>query len=432
MYIVIIGVIMLVVFMALILSKKVSPLSALVIVPIVFGFVAGFGTDTFRHAMLGMIDVGTTVAMLTLAILYFGIMLCTGLFDPLGGVLLRFMKGDPFRVIMGTALLSTLVSLDGDGTTTVMICCATLIPVYTKLNINRVWLATFVILPNGVINLLPWGGPTARLLAVIKLDSGELLLRLLPLLAIGLVVTFAMAAFIGLRERKRLGITDLVFQEQRAELTAEEMEMRRPKLIWFNLALTIVCLLAIIAMGIPGPLVFAIGSCIALVVNYHNLKTERRVITYNAEGIVNVVVLILGAGVLMGMLNKSGMAEAMSNALISVIPESWSPAFTFIIAFLSGPGTWILNNDAFFFGIMPVLAETASSYGFTDMQIGLASLLGQALRGFSPVIPALYFLTSYVKVEFSDYQKKMIPLCLILFAVNLFAGLVLGIYSLAS
>ena len=432
MYIVIVGVIMLVVFMALILTKKVSPFTALVVVPIVFGFIAGFGTETFRHAMMGILDVGSTVAMLVFAILYFGIMLCTGLFDPLAGVVLRFMKGDPFRVILGTAIMSALVSLDGDGTTTVMICCDALLPVYNKLKINRVWLAVFVIAPNGIINLLPWGGPTARMLAVINLDSGALLANLIPLMLVGLAATLVIAGFIGISERKRLGIVNLDFQAAQAELSAEDEEMRRPKMIWFNLILTLLCMVAIIAFGIPGPLVFAIGSCIALVANYHNLKMERRVIEYNAQGIINVVVMILGAGVLMGVLNKSGMAKEIATALIAVIPESWGSFFTFIIAVISGPGTWILNNDAFYFGVLPVLAKTASAYGFTDMQIGIASLLGQNLRGFSPVIPSLYFLTSYVKVEFSEYQKKMIPVALICFAVYLLLGLIMGVYTLQS
>jgi CitMHS family citrate-Mg2+:H+ or citrate-Ca2+:H+ symporter len=431
MYTVIVGVIMLVVFMALILSKKVSPLTALVIVPIVFGLIAGFGTDTFKFAMLGMIDVGTTVAMLAFAILFFGIMLCTGLFDPLAGVVIKFMKGDPLRVIVGTAILSTLVSLDGDGTTTIMICCAALLPIYTKLKINRAYLAIFVIMPNGAINLLPWGGPTARLLAVMNLDAGVVLIKLLPLILTGILFSIAMAFYVGLKERKRLGIVDIGIQAAQADLTVEELSMRRPKLIWFNLILSLVCLVAIIAVGIPGPLVFAIGSCIALVVNYRNLETERRVIEYNAKGIVTVVVMILGAGVLLGMLNESGMANAMANALISVIPESWSGAFNFINAVFSGPAIWLLNNDAYYFGIFPVIAETASAYGFTDMQIGLASLTGQALRGFSPVIAALYFLAAYVDVDFSEYQKKMIPFSLLSFGVYLLAGFLMGLYTLA-
>jgi len=57
MYTVIVGVIMLVVFMTLILTKRVSTLTALVIVPVVFGFIAGYGTETFKYAMYGMISV---------------------------------------------------------------------------------------------------------------------------------------------------------------------------------------------------------------------------------------------------------------------------------------------------------------------------------------------------------------------------------------
>jgi CitMHS family citrate-Mg2+:H+ or citrate-Ca2+:H+ symporter len=429
MYTVVVGVIMLVVFMTLILTKRVSTLTALVIVPIIFGFIAGYGTETFRYAMYGMISVGNTVSMLAFAILYFGIMLCTGLFDPLASVVLKFMKGDPFRVILGTAIMSALVSLDGDGTTTIMICCAALIPVYTKLNISKVYLAIFVIMPNGVINLLPWGGPTVRMLTVLPLDSGELILNLLPLIVVGLASVMLMAVWVGIKERKRLGIVNLDFQAAKADLSEEDLELRRPKMVWFNLALSVVCMLAIIVIGIPGPLVFAICSCIALAVNYRNLKQQRRVIDYNSKGIVTVVVMVLGAGVLMGMLSESGMANEIATALVSVIPESWGGFFTFILALISGPGVWILNNDAFYFGLLPVLAKTASSYGFSDMQIGLASLMGQNLRGFSPVIAALYFLASYVNIEFSEYQKKIIPFCLIAFVLYLATGFFMGIYT---
>jgi len=430
MYITIVGIIMLVVFMALILTKRTSALTALIVVPLVFGFIAGFGKDTFLYAMKGIIGVGTTISMLAFAILYFGIMLCSGLFDPLGKIVLRLFKGDPFRVVLGTAILSALVSLDGDGTTTIMICCAMLIPVYNKLKINPAYLAIFIIMPNGVINMLPWGGPTARLLAVAKLDANQLLIRLLPLMLVGLVSTFVMAAFAGMKERKRLGIADIDFEAKEIECSSDELELKRPQYIWFNLILTILAIIAIIVVGIPGPLVFAIGSSIALTVNYRNLKDERKVINRNAEGIVHIVLMILGAGILMGILSESGMAAAMAERFISVIPKSWGAMFNLLVAIISGPAVWILNNDAFYFGLYPVMAETATAYGFTSMQVGVASLMGQALRGFSPVIPALYFLTSYVNVEFSEFQKKMIPFCLIMFAIYISAGFFMNIYFL--
>lgn len=429
MNIVLVGILMMAAFMVAILSKKVSPLTALVIVPVIFGLIAGFGVDTVTYATSGILSVGSTVAMLSFAILYFGIMLCTGLFDPLSKVMLRFMKGDPLRVMVGTVILSTLVSLDGDGTTTIMICCAALLPVYRKLNISRIWLALFIILPNGAINLLPWGGPTARLVALLNLDTGELLAGLIPIIVTGVVTALVIAAVIGLRERKRLGIQEIDINDLSGSNSADLAEFKRPQYVWFNLILTVAVLLLIIFAGIPGPFMFAVGSCLALGVNYHNIKLERKVIEHNAEGIVNIVLIIMGAGVLMGILSESGMSDAMANALISVIPESWGNCFTLVIGVLSGPAIWLLNNDAFYFGIFPVLAEAARSYGFTDMQIALSSVLGQFFRGFSPVVPALYFMCSYVDIEFSDYQKKAIPVTCIIFAVILVLGAVLGLYT---
>ncbi|MDR1386161.1 MAG: citrate:proton symporter [Propionibacteriaceae bacterium] len=427
-YQIIVGVIMIIVFMAAILSKKMSALTALVTIPILGGLAAGFGTETFVFAMKGIMEVDTTIAMLAFAIAYFGIMLGTGLFDPLTGFVLRLMRGDPLRVLVGTAILSTLLSLDGDGTTTIMIACAALLPVYNKLGISRIWLAIFVIMPNGAINLLPWGGPTARLLAVLPVDSNELLVKLIPLILSGVVCSVVIAFFVGLQERKRLGIVDVAFEEHRRELDVDELALRRPKLVWFNLVLTIVVLLAIIAVGIPGPLVFAFGAAIALVVNYHDLKLERKAVGSTADALVHVILMILGAGILLGVLSESGLAAAMADRLISVIPTSWGPAFNFVLALVSAPAVWIMNNDAFYFGAFPVLAETASQYGFSQMQIAIASLPGQALRGFSPVIPSLYFLAAYVKIEFSDFQKKIIPFCFICFAVQLGAAALVGAF----
>ena len=164
-------------------------------------------------------------------------MLCTGLFDPLAGWMIKFMKGDPLRVFVGTVLLATLVSLDGDGTTTIMICCAALLPVYDKLKLSRVWLGVFVIVPNSAINLLPWGGPTARLLAVMDLDSRELLIHIIPLIVTGIVMSLVIAVVLGLKERKRLGITELDVDSVKEEIAADRQEFSRPGLIWFNFIL---------------------------------------------------------------------------------------------------------------------------------------------------------------------------------------------------
>lgn len=423
----VLGILMIIVFMVLILTKLMSPLTALVVVPIIFGFIGGFGTDVLGFAAKGMLGVAGTFITLAFAILYFGMMLNVGLFDPLVKIIVRFVKGDPVRVLLGTAILATLVSLDGDGTTTIMICIAALLPVYNKLNIRRVYLAMLVVMANGVINLVPWGGPTARIMAVLNLQAGPLTQTLLPIMISGILFVCALAVYFGLRERKRLGIVQASFESEPMAVSEDEAELKRPKLIWVNLALTLLSMVALIAVKVPAPVVFAVACAIALVVNYRKLKFERKVIEQNAPGILNVVFMILGAGVLLGVFNESGMATAVSNSLVTIVPKSWGSYFTTVIALLSGPGTFMLNNDGFYFGVLPVLSQTAATYGFTPLQIGAAAVLGQPLRLFSPLIPALYLLMQLTNVDFSEYQKTVAPWAIVMMAFNILIGFLSGI-----
>ncbi len=149
-------------FMALIMTKRLSPLTALILVPIVFGIVAGFAPKLGLMMLDGIKNIAPTGVMLMFAILYFAIMLDAGLFDPFVALILRLVKGDPARIVLGSAVLALLVSLDGDGSTTYMVTTAAMLPLYLKLGIRPIVLACVCMLAGGVMNLLPWGGPTAR------------------------------------------------------------------------------------------------------------------------------------------------------------------------------------------------------------------------------------------------------------------------------
>ena len=234
------GFAMIVTFMALIMAKKLSPFTSLILIPILFGLLAGYGWDTLAYAMTGIKDVASTFAMMTFAILYFGVMLTAGMFDPMVDKVVSWCKGDPLKVLVGTAVLAAFVSLDGDGTTTVMICCAAMIPIYDRLKIKKIYLANLIILMNCIMNLIPWGGPTARVMSVMKLDAGEILAPLVPGMAVSIVYVLAVSYYLGLKERKRLGVTrDVNNAVNKVELSEEEQAWKRPKLIWFNLILTV-------------------------------------------------------------------------------------------------------------------------------------------------------------------------------------------------
>jgi CitMHS family citrate-Mg2+:H+ or citrate-Ca2+:H+ symporter len=426
MFLQILGYLMLLVFIVLVLWKKLSPMSALIIIPIVFGLIGGFGTDTFTFAENGIKDVINVFTLLGFAILFFGIMIKTGLFDPLSKLIVRWAKGDPLKVLIGAAVLVTLVSLDGDGTTTFMICCSALIPVFNRLGIPRRYLAAILVLGNGAINLVPWGGPTARIMSVLNTDVNDLFVALIPNIVVSLVLLFAIAIYWGLQQRKNIGVSNETVEVANTAFTNEDEALRRPKLAWVNLVLTLGVMASIAALDVSAPIAFALGSCIALVINYPRVKDSAKVVEMNAAPVMNVVFMVIGAGMMMGILNYSGMADAIGQGLASVVPQSMSSYFGMLIGGISAPGLFVLNNDAFYYGVLPLLAKTAYTFGFTPMQVGVASLMGQSARAMSPVIPSLYLMINILNLDFTEYQKTILPVAVINFVLFALTCLVFG------
>jgi len=425
----VLGYIMIVAFIVPLQLRKLTPFQALILVPVVVGFVGGLGTDTFRYAFLGMRDIFSVFSLLAFSLIYSGIMIVAGLFDPVADFIVRRVKGDPVRVLIGATILAVVASLDGDGTSTVIVSCATFMPVFKKLGMHMRYLAGVVVLGSGITNIIPHGGPTARIMAVTGVDTVDLFLLMIPNFITALICLLGFAVYWGKKERKRLdytGTSEMELEPTTSNLSDEEKALRRPKLIWVNLGLTIIVLVSFLALGVPSPLSFALGSAIALVINYPKTKEGNRVIARNAPAVITVSMMIMAAGVMLGILTHSGMASAIADNISGIVTEGMQPFFAVFIAVISAPGLAILNNDAFYFGVLPALAETALLYGFTPEQIGIAAFMGQPIRAISPLIPALFLLLSMLDIDFRDYQKAVFPAAFAMFGVFLLTSLILG------
>src|SRR5687768_6502693 len=108
-------------FMALIMTRRMTPLVALVVIPVIFGMLTGELAGLGPMMLEGIVKLAPTGVMLMFAILFFSIMTDSGLFDPIVVRLVRLVHADPVRISVGTVLLAALVSLDGDGSTTYVI-----------------------------------------------------------------------------------------------------------------------------------------------------------------------------------------------------------------------------------------------------------------------------------------------------------------------
>ncbi|MDR3254377.1 MAG: citrate:proton symporter [Synergistaceae bacterium] len=404
--------IMVAVFMFVIMTKKMSPLTTLVFVPLVFSVIAvllGLSEGNLgQFALEGLKTTSTTGVMLLFAILYFGIMLNAGLFDPVTKAMIRFARGDPAKILVATAVVAATVSLNGDGTTTTMICCAAFIPIYNKLSMKLMNLGVIVILQNTIMNLLPWGGPTARAMSVLNVGA-DILRFLAPGMAIAILYMICVAWILGKRERARLGSAELSGAEieKLTDIKDEEtLELRRPENIWINAVLTVAMIAMLVMDLFPPVFLFSVGTVLALLLNYPKLKEQSARISANAGDAVQVVILVFAAGIFMGLFNGTGMADALARSLATIIPESMGSFWGVVVAVISAPGTFFLSNDAFYYGVMPVLAQTGYTYGFTPMHMALASLMGQAFHLLSPLVAFIYLLLRLTGLDMGQWQRE--------------------------
>ena len=429
------GFTMIVVFMFLIITKRMSALVALITIPILFALLGGFGPGIGEMMLDGVKQVAPTGVMLMFAILYFGIMIDSGLFDPLVSKILAIVKGDPLKIVIGTSILSMMVALDGDGTTTYMITVSAMLPLYKRIGMNPLILTCIAMLSFGVMNMTPWGGPTARAVAALQLDVADVFTPLIPVMLAAVLWNLFTAFILGKKERKRLGIAKiqysqeemLAFSQQSATLEVEEY--KRPKLRLVNLVLTIALLVCLITSVLPLSILFMIAFVIALMINYPKLEEQKERISSHAGNVLAVVGLVFASGIFTGILAGTEMVDAMANSLVAVIPESLGGYFSVITAVTSIPFTYFMANDPYYFGVLPILAQTAASYGVDPVEIARASVLGQPIHAMSPLMASAYLLVGMAGVEFGDHQKFIFKWALGSSLVMIVTAILLGVIT---
>lgn len=382
-------------------------MTALVLTPIVFGFLAGFNaSDLGKFALEGIKQVAPTGILLMFAVLYFATMLDTGLFDPVIGFIIKSVKGDPLKVIVGTAILTMIVHLDGDGTATFMIVISAFLPIYKQLKINRLVLSGIVALSVGPMHLVPWSGTSARAISTLKSDAVHIFNPNIPAIVGGVLWVLFVAYWFGKKERKRLGVID--FQYNHVEnLNEEQIELRRPKLLWFNALMTILLITTLVKGWIPAPALFIVASMIALIVNYPKLPEQHKILRGHGTNIFLVSSMIFAAGIFSGILTGSKMIDAMANSLVALIPQNHANLLPTLTAITSMPASILFTPDAYYFGVVPILSQTATQFGIDPLEIGRAALLGQMTVGFplSPLTASTFLLIGLCEVDLGEHQR---------------------------
>lgn len=426
------GVITILSLLAAVMSKRLSPLVALIALPIIAALIGGFGLQTSAFIVTGIKNVAPVVGMFVFAILFFGIMTDAGMLDPIIDRILRTVGTRPTRIVVGTALLALLVHLDGSGAVTFLVTVPAMLPLYTRLGIDRRILACVAAMAAGV-NFLPWTGPVLRSSAALHVPVADLFQPLIPVQIVGLLFVFASAWWLGRREERRLGLgadaTAGAGIPTRVLSPAEEA-LRRPGRFWINLLLTVLVMLVMIAGWVDPVVMFMVGTVLALCINYPDVEAQRARIDAHAKTALTMASILLAAGVFTGIMQGSGMLKAIAEVAVAQIPAGHGKLIPTVVGFLSMPLSMLFDPDSYYFGVMPVIAEVGKALGVDPLQVAQASLLGVHTTGFpvSPLTPATFLLVGLCKIELADHQRFTIPFLFAASVLMTLTALLLGVF----
>lgn len=421
----IISLLMIAVFIGLLMTKKLSALTALILIPTLFAVIAGNGLETGAMVIKGLRTVAPTGVMLIFAMLYFMSVTDAGMFDPVIKRIVSAVDGDPVKIFIGTVLLGFIVALDGDGATVYMIVLSAFLPIYERVGLSKLKAACLLLQCTGLGNMFPWGGPTARAATAVHAEVSTLFVPLLlPLLAC-VAWTFIMAVILGRQERSRLSWRADTAQKQPVAFASTPCA---PWRFWTNWLLTAALIVLLVLDVMPMAYLFMLATAIMFLVNFPRLDQQQEQLGRHAPAILSVASLIFAAAVFTGIFSETGMANALAQGIVNIIPAALGPYLAVITALISIPVTWLVSNDVFYFGMLPVLVQAASHYGIAPVEMARAALVGQPVHILSPLVASTYLLVGMLKLDYAQTQRFTLRWSFITSMVFFAASLLLGVF----
>ncbi|WP_434310387.1 CitMHS family transporter [Hominifimenecus sp. rT4P-3] len=408
-------------------KSKTLPSIAFIVFPTILALilvVGGYYTMDDMGSLIksGFSSTSPTAALFVFSVLYFGIMTDAGMFDVIINCLMKLVGGNVIGVTLMTAVIALIGHLDGGGASTFCIVVPAMLPVYKRLHMRPTSLLRVAVLAMGVLNLMPWAGPTMRAATVLGVEPASLWSTLIPIQIFGILLVFVVAFITGTMEVKRGAGFNGRLAEIEGEVVldaaeqAEKSDLARPKLFWFNIFLTIAVIALLIYDIFPSYVPFMFGVAVAILVNYPGAKMQKKIINSHAGPALMMCSTLMGAAVLMGVLVKSvtvngveinSVITCMSNLISAGMPDILGHHLPLVIGILSVPLALAFDTDSYFYGMLPVMMGIGAGFGIDATPIAVAMVVCRNCATFiSPMVPATLLGVGLADVDIKDHIKN--------------------------
>ncbi|WP_024734161.1 CitMHS family transporter [Enterocloster asparagiformis] len=424
-----VGFLIIIVMMLLIFKSKALPAFCFAVLPIIGALICGFSlADISDFIGKGVGSTWQTAILFIFSVTYFGIMNDAGLFDKLVDGLVKKAGKNITLILIFTSVIAMIAHIDGAAAATYLITIPTMLPIYKKMHIRPTVLLLLCGAATGIMNLVPWGGPTMRVATTANVDATELWIKMIPMQIFGLVSLIGISVYLGVVETRRLAKLGIVAAEtdETDEEKSVDLSLKRPKLLWFNLIFTIVLIIALVQKWLPTYAVFMVGTIIVLAVNYPDPQLQQKRIQAHAPSSIMLTVTLLCAGIFLGVMTQTGMVLEMSKVLISALPVGLQRYLHYIVGALGAPLGMVLGPDPYYYGIMPIIGQIVEPFGVTLDTVGRAMLIGENVGlSVSPVVPPTFLAIGLAGVDLKEHIKfSFLPLWALSVVMMLFAIIV--------
>lgn len=446
-----VGFILVIVMVALIIQGKVALPPILILLPtiatIVLGLAGALAIGDAAPAAMGILDclktlkgyldsglksVLNTACLFTFAVVFFNVLGDAGMFDTIVAKVMKYIGNNIGLILLMTCLLATISHLDGSGATTMLITIPTMLPLFKKMKVSPVLLLLYVGLTSGVVNMLPWTSALARVSAATGVDAHAIWSALLPVQILGLAIIYVSCFVVGpMLKKKGLGMSDAEFAELKSGMLkpADSVLQVSKGVLIFDMLLTLALVLCMLFGWVNTNVAFMVGLAIALLVNCKGSKEMTAQIKKHGSNALNMVMIIFSIGMLVGVMQQSGMMSAMTQTLVDLLPESMGSHLTFIISLVSVPLSMLVGSDTVYMVMTPIFGEMAVVYGGTTMAACCATVVGSCIAAnLSLVGPTPYLALGLAGVEMGENLKKNFIPTWALGIVLAIVGAVVGAY----